>query len=140
MDNDKDDVEGAEPPMAHLNPENRLHEPPSQTFTSVDLGVHTGEACYHPAIRGRTWNPEKDELVKGMSFNDKETLKRFLQVSSIRTHQQYEVTQTNSKRWELRCKLHAQTGCKWELRSSKKKSGRFEVTSSRGRTLVCTVR
>ena len=57
LDNDKDDVEGAESPMAHLNPKNHLHKPFLQTITLVDLGIHTGEVCYYPAIRSRTWNP-----------------------------------------------------------------------------------
>ena len=53
LDNDEDDVEVMGSLMAHLNPKNRLHEPHSQTFTSIDLGIHTGEACYYLAIRGK---------------------------------------------------------------------------------------
>ena len=74
-----------------------MHEHPLLTYTSVDFGICTRKACYYLVIRGRIWNPEQDELVKGMSFDDKEILKIFLQVYLIRTHQWYEITQTNSK-------------------------------------------
>ncbi|KAI3523117.1 hypothetical protein L1887_01174 [Cichorium endivia] len=77
-------------------------------------------------------NEFTQELGKD-SFKDKEELMRAIKLHCIRTHKQFEVIETRPTIWTIRCKLHLQSGCKWQLRALKRKrSGCFEITKYTG--------
>ncbi|CAH1419903.1 unnamed protein product [Lactuca virosa] len=66
-------------------------------------------------------------------FKDKEELIRAIKLYSIRTHKQFEVVETRLTLWTIRCKLHLQSGCKWQVRAIKRKrSVYFEITKYTG--------
>ncbi|GKE83156.1 uncharacterized protein Tco_1553156, partial [Tanacetum coccineum] len=63
------------------------------------------------------------------SFKDKEEVIRAIKLHAIRTHKYFEVVETCPTIWKIRCKLHSQSGCKWQVRASKlKRNGYFEIT------------
>nr|KAJ0213933.1 hypothetical protein LSAT_V11C400197080 [Lactuca sativa] len=77
-------------------------------------------------------NDFTQELGKD-SFKDKEELIRAIKLYSIRTHKPFEVVETRPTLWTIRCKLHLQSGCKWQVRAIKRKrSGYFEITKYMG--------
>ena len=65
-------------------------------------------------------NDFTQELGKD-SFKDKEEVMRAIKLHCIRTHKQFEIVETRPDIWTIRCKLHLQTGCKWQVRSLKRK-------------------
>ena len=78
-------------------------------------------------------NDFTQELEKD-SFKDKEEVMRAIKLHCIRTHKQFEVIETRPDIWTIRCKLHLQSGCKWKVRSLKRKrSGCFEITKYTGK-------
>nr|KAJ0202552.1 hypothetical protein LSAT_V11C500263430 [Lactuca sativa] len=95
------------------------HQVPS-TFTSIE---ETNTMSQSISKNDFTRELEKD------SFKDKEELMRAIKLQCIKTHRQFEVIETHPTLWSIRCKLHLQSGCKWQLRASKRKrSGNFEIT------------
>ncbi|KAL4569800.1 hypothetical protein LXL04_025444 [Taraxacum kok-saghyz] len=77
-------------------------------------------------------NDFTQELGKD-SFKDKEEVMRAIKLHCIRTHKQFEIVETRPDIWTIRCKLHLKTGCKWQVRSLKRKrSGCFEITKYTG--------
>ncbi|CAH9097342.1 unnamed protein product [Cuscuta epithymum] len=78
------------------------------------------------------WTPSV-ELKKGLTFKDKADLKRAVQLYSIKRHRMYEVVETKSNVWALKCAKHKEGGCCWRLRACKRKSHQlFEITKYDG--------
>ncbi|CAH9129658.1 unnamed protein product [Cuscuta epithymum] len=73
------------------------------------------------------------ELKKGLTFKDKADLKTAVQLYSIKRHRMYEVVETKSNVWALKCAKHKEGGCGWKLRACKRKSHQlFEITKYDG--------
>nr|KAJ0195883.1 hypothetical protein LSAT_V11C700382650 [Lactuca sativa] len=65
----------------------------------------------------------KNDFTKELgkdSFKDKEELIRAIKIYSIKTHKQFVVIETRPTLWTIRCKLHSQSGCKWQVRAIKR--------------------
>ncbi|GKB53397.1 hypothetical protein Tco_0904150, partial [Tanacetum coccineum] len=64
------------------------------------------------------------------SFKDKEEVIKAIKLYAIRTHKYFEVVEKCPTIWKIRCKLHSQSGCKWQVRASEKlkRNGYFEIT------------
>ena len=92
------------------------HQVPS-TFTSIEETnvISDGNWTVSQSI---SKNDFTRELEKD-SFKDKEELMRAIKLQCINTHRQFEVIETRPTLWSIRCKLHLQSGCKWQLRASK---------------------
>nr|KAJ0224725.1 hypothetical protein LSAT_V11C100037040 [Lactuca sativa] len=91
------------------------HQVPS-TFTSIEETnvISDGNWTVSQSI---SKNDFTRELEKD-SFKDKEELMRAIKLQCINTHRQFEVIETRPTLWSIRCKLHLQSGCKWQLRAN----------------------
>nr|KAJ0210772.1 hypothetical protein LSAT_V11C400215000 [Lactuca sativa] len=94
---------------------NNNHQVPS-TFTSIEETnvISDGNWTVSQSI---SKNDFTRELEKD-SFKDKEELMRAIKLQCIKTHRQFEVIETRPTLWSIRCKLHLQSGCKWQLRAN----------------------
>nr|KAJ0198666.1 hypothetical protein LSAT_V11C600319390 [Lactuca sativa] len=73
------------------------------------------------------FHPSDVSAVWFGGVTDKEELMRAIKLQCIKTHRQFK--ETRPTLWSIRYKLHLQSGCKWQLRASKRKrSGNFEIT------------
>ena len=66
----------------------------------------------------------------GLMFQSKDELKRAVDLYHIRKHQTYNVIQSHSKLWSIRCaSSHTKQECKWRLHAViLKKYGYFQIT------------
>ncbi|XP_023763670.1 uncharacterized protein LOC111912174 [Lactuca sativa] len=105
-------------------------EAPS-TFTTMEETNMTTDGNWIVS-QSASKNDFTQELGKD-SFKDKEELIRAIKLYSIRTHKQFEVVETRPTLWTIRCKLHLQSSCKWQVRAIKRKQSEyFEITKYTG--------
>ncbi|CAH9131011.1 unnamed protein product [Cuscuta epithymum] len=121
-ENEKDDVARGEDKIVENIP----------FFNSIDDindDVTSSWSLSSPTVQ---WTP-CDELKKGLIFKDKADLKRAVQLYSIKRHRMYEVVETKTIVWSLKCAKHKEGGCRWRLLACKRKSHqRFEITKYDG--------
>ncbi|XP_023771148.2 uncharacterized protein LOC111919790 [Lactuca sativa] len=97
------------------------------TFTSIEETNVISDGNW-TVSRSISKNDFTRELEK-YSFKDREELIRAIKLQCIKTYRQFEVIETQPTLWSIRCKLHLQSSCKWQLRARKRKgSGNFEIT------------
>ena len=96
----------------------------SNSFDGIEMATVDNWTVTYPKSK----NDFTQELEKDC-FKDKEELIRAIKLHTIKTHKHYEVVETSTTTWRVRCKHHQRSGCKWEARACKRKrSGFFEIT------------
>ena len=106
--------------------EHELHQPDSQTFTSLPA---VSTACSSSGFSCKQWDPMTHEPRPGILFKEKGELLNALKSYSLRTNTQYQTVESDTKTWAIKCKMVGGTTCKWRLRASKlKKHGQWEIT------------
>uniref|UniRef100_A0A5B7C1H6 Transposase MuDR plant domain-containing protein n=1 Tax=Davidia involucrata TaxID=16924 RepID=A0A5B7C1H6_DAVIN len=110
-------------------PSVRLHEVDSSYMHYVNLGNEVVGSSLSLSHNLSVWDPMRNELAKGLIFKNKDLLQHAIKEYSIRSHHQYEVVESKTGVWVVRCKMHEECRCKWRLRAiKKKKHGLFEIT------------
>ncbi|XP_071690676.1 uncharacterized protein [Rutidosis leptorrhynchoides] len=116
--NASDVIEGEKNPALYVNEDEVVNDLPIADSETVS--------------RFKKENELTKELGKN-SFKDKKELIRAIKLYSIKNHIQYEVVETCSTLWRIRCKLYSESGCKWQVRGCKRKrSEYFEITKYTG--------
>ncbi|XP_076912229.1 uncharacterized protein LOC143570470 [Bidens hawaiensis] len=126
----KEDGTGEETQVDGDGTSNNNVQVPSTYTTLEEINLNV-DGNWMVRQRSETKNDFIRELGND-SFNDKEEFIKAVKLYNIKTHKHFEVVESHSDIWSVKCKLHKQ-GCKWKLRACKpKRSGSFDITKYTG--------